>query len=91
MRKLAPPLEPQRIYSLTQVARILQFRTETVRRMAVEGEIPMIQFRGAKGYRFLGWQVKAWLDGKQAETWEKTEQKGAWEAAESNVIKHHFG
>lgn len=65
MRKVAPPLEPERIYSLQQIARILQMRTDTVRRMAVEGEIPMIKFRGARGYRFLGWRVKAWLDGLQ--------------------------
>lgn len=91
-RKQAPPLEPKRIYSLAQISRILQMRTDTVRQMAVEGEIPMIQFRGAKGYRFLGWQVKAWLDGLQADAWEGAEQTGAWEKkAESNIIYAKFG
>ena len=64
-REPAPPLEPQRIYSLQQISRILQMRTDTVRQMAVDGVIPMIQFRGARGYRFLGWRVQQWLDGLQ--------------------------
>lgn len=92
VRKEAPPLEPKRIYSLTQISRILQMRTDTVRVMAVNGEIPMIQFRGAKGYRFLGWQVKAWLDGLQADAWAGAEQTGAFEEKpESNIIYGKFG
>ena len=39
-REPAPPLEPQRIYSLRQISLILQMRTDTVRQMAVNGGDP---------------------------------------------------
>lgn len=91
-RPPAPPLEPQRIYSLAQIARILQMRTDTVRQMAVDGVIPMIEFRGARGYRFLGWQVRAWLDGLQAESWDKAKVTGAFENPEEpNILYADFG
>ena len=90
-REPAPPLEPQRIYSLRQISLILQMRTDTVRQMAVNGEIPMIQFRGARGYRFLGWQIRKWLDDMQAEAWENAGQMGAFEKPdEPNIIYARF-
>jgi excisionase family DNA binding protein len=48
-------------YSAQQIAKILRMSKGKVYKLAKSGDMPSVQFAGGPR-RFLGWQVKEWLD-----------------------------
>lgn len=48
------------IYTMNDIAKLLNISKETVRQLAKKNEIPHVML-GSR-YRFCGWQLKAWLD-----------------------------
>jgi predicted DNA-binding transcriptional regulator AlpA len=54
------------VYSVPQLAKLLQIRPETIYTMVRKKMIPYIQLSESTQIRFAGWQIRAWLDSKMS-------------------------
>lgn len=50
------------VYSVSQLAKLLQIRPETIYKMVREDKIPHIHLSETSQIRFAGWQIRNWLD-----------------------------
>ena len=57
-------LEPNQIYSVSQLARVLHVSTRSIYYMVEQKEIPYVRITPESHIRFPGWQIQQWLDAK---------------------------
>lgn len=57
-------LELNRIYSASQLAKVLHVSTRTVYYLVEQGNIPYVRITPKSHIRFPGWQIRQWLDTK---------------------------
>ena len=57
-------LEPNRIYSARQLAKVLHISTRKIYYMVHQGKIPYVRITPASHIQFPGWQIRQWLDTK---------------------------
>lgn len=53
-------LDPDKLYSVDEMAPILKTNSDYIRNMMKEGKIPFVVVRNRP--TFCGWQIKEWLD-----------------------------
>lgn len=57
-------LEPNRIYSARQLAKVLHISTRKIYYMVHQDKIPYVRITPASHIQFPGWQIRQWLDTK---------------------------
>lgn len=63
-KEMQAMLEPNQLYSVRQLARILHIAPRTLYYMVKKGKIPYIKITEDSYIQFAGWQIQQWLDTK---------------------------